>query len=73
MATREERNEFSNIILQLAENLNTDHIDAFVSYCEKINLEVEVGASLINDVLRSYIHEDAQRLNYIAKSSRLPV
>lgn len=72
MATREEKNEFSLIILDRAIQLQTDHLDAMVTYCEEKNLEIEVAAMLVNDVLRSKIEEDAQQLRYIPKSSRLP-
>lgn len=73
MATREERNNFSNMILQRAENLNTDHLDAMVTYCDEMNIEVEIAAGLINDVLRTRLEEDAQELRYIPRSSRLPI
>ena len=73
MATREERNNFSNMILQRAENLNTDHLDAMVTYCDEMNIEVEVAAGLINDVLKTRLEEDAQELRYIPRSSRLPI
>lgn len=72
-ATKEERNSFSNIILERAEILKTDHLDAVVTYCEENNLEIEIAVTLINDVLKSKIHQDAQELRYIPRSARLPV
>lgn len=73
MATREERNNFSNMILQRAETLKTDHFDAMVTYCDEMNLEVEVAAALINDVLRTRLEEDAQEMRYLPRSARLPI
>lgn len=72
-ATKEEKNSFSNLILERAEVLRTDHLDAVVTYCDENNLEIEVAITLINDVLKSKIHEDAQELHYIKRSSQLPV
>lgn len=73
MATREEKNTFSNIILERAEILSTDHLDAMVTYCEDNDLEIEVACTLINEVLKSKIHQDAQTLRYIPKISSLPL
>jgi hypothetical protein len=73
MATREEKNIFSNIILERAEKLNTDHLDAMVTYCEENDLEIDVAATLINEVLKCRLHQDAQQLRYIPKISTLPV
>ena len=61
------------MILQRAENLNTDHLDVMVTYCDEMNIEVEIAAGLINDVLRTRLEEDAQELRYIPRSSRLPI
>lgn len=71
--TKEEKNSFSNLILERAEVLKTDHLDAIVTYCEENNLEIELAVSLINDVLKSRIHQDAQELRYMPRSARLPI
>lgn len=73
MATREEKNLFSTIVLTRAESLNTDCMDAMITYCEEIGLEVEVAAGLVNDVLLSKLEEQAQELGYIEKSAKLPI
>lgn len=73
MATREEKNMFSNIILERALTLSTDHLDAMVTYCEENDLEIEVACTLINEVLKSRIQQDAQDLRYMPKTSRLPL
>lgn len=73
MPTREEKDIFSEMILLRAERLNTDIMDAILTHCEEIGLEVEVAASLVNETLRERISEQAETLNYIEKSSRLPL
>lgn len=73
MATREEKNTFSMMILTRAEQLHTDHMDAIITYCEEVGLEVEIAAGLINDVLLSKIEEEAQQINVIPRSAKLPI
>lgn len=73
MATREEKNTFSMMILTRAEKLETDHMDAILTYCEEMGLEVEIAASLINDVLMAKLEEEAQQINVIPRSAKLPI
>jgi Phage late-transcription coactivator len=73
MATREEKNRFSMMIMERAISHNTDHMDAITSYCEKNNLEIEVAATLINESLKSIIEGEAMELRFIPKGSRLPL
>lgn len=73
MPTREEKDVFSEFILVRAETLRTDIMDAILTHCEEIGLEVEVAASLINETLKERITQEAETLNYIEKSSRLPI
>lgn len=73
MATREERDEFSLMIMSRAEVLETDHMDAMITYCEEVNLEVESAASLVNDVLKAKLEEEAMDLGFIPRMGRLPI
>lgn len=73
MPTREERDDFSILILKRAAYLRTDHIDAIVTYCEEIGLEMEVAATLINEELKARIEEEAEERRIIPKSGRLPL
>jgi len=73
MATRDEKNDFSALILIRAEQYNTDCLDAMVTYCEEIGLEMEVAATLVNDVLKAKLEDAFADLNYIEKSGKLPI
>ena len=73
MPTREEKNEFSEKIMRRMLDLNTDCLDAFVTYCEEVGLEVEVAATLANDILREQLQDAFAELNYIKKSGKLPL
>jgi hypothetical protein len=73
MPTREEKNEFSEKIMLRMQELRTDCLDAMVTYCEEVGLEMEVAATLVNDVLREQLEEAFAELNYLEKSSKLPL
>ena len=73
MASREEKNRFSMMIMEMAIADKIDHMDAIASYCEKNNLEIEVAASLINDALKSIIEGEAMELRYLPRGGKLPL
>ena len=73
MATREEKNRFSMMIMNLAIEEKIDHMDAITTYCERNNLEIEVAASMVNDSLKSIIQGEAMELRYLPRGSKLPL
>ena len=73
MASREEKNRFSMMIMEMALNEKIDHMDAITSYCERNNLEIEVAATLINEALKSIIQSEAMELRYLPRGGRLPL
>ena len=73
MATREEKNNFSMMIMEMALKERIDHMDAIATYCERNNLEIEVAATLINDALKSLIEGEAMELRFLPRGSRLPL
>jgi len=73
MASREEKNNFSMMIMQMAIEEKIDHMDAITTYCERNNLEIEVAATLINESLKSLIEGEAEQLRYLPRSGRLPI
>ena len=73
MPTRQEIKEFSLLIAELASKLKCTHMDAILQHCKETGLEVEVASTLISSALKSKIKEEAQELNLIKKSSKLPI
>ena len=73
MATREEKNNFSMMIMNMALAEKIDHMDAITTYCDRNNLEIEVAATLINDSLKSIIQGEAMELRYLPRGGRLPL
>ena len=54
---------------------NIDMIDAVIVWCERNNFEVETVASLIKDnaVMLSKVTEEAENLNFLKKTAKLPI
>jgi hypothetical protein len=73
MATKDERDAFSTLILARADEYETNCMEAVVNYCEELGLEVESAATLVNDVLKSKLEEEAMVLRYIPRSAKLPL
>jgi hypothetical protein len=49
------------------------YMDAVCWWCEKHEMEIEVAAKLLNTVIKAKLEVEAQDLNYLAKSARLPI
>jgi hypothetical protein len=70
MVSREEKNVFSTMIMEMALKEKIDHMDAITTYCEQNNLEIEVAANLINDSLKSIIESEAMKLKYLPRGKK---
>jgi hypothetical protein len=73
MPTKDEISEFSQKIEKISEELKINYIDSICHHCEKFQMEIEVAATLISAALKAKIKEEAQSLNLIKKSSKLPI
>lgn len=73
MPTKNEIQEFSDTILKLAEESRESIMDTIVGYCEKSGLEVDIASTLISSSLKAKIREEAQELNLLKKTAKLPV
>lgn len=67
--------DFVKEIDKLASVKNLTYFDAVMHYCESNNIEVETAASLIKQsaVLKAKIQLEAENLNLVRKSARLPI
>jgi len=70
--TKEEMKAFAADIEQIVAETDYNYIEAIVEYCNTTGMEIEVASSLVNNNLRSKIENDAQDLNLLPKSARLP-
>lgn len=66
---------FSSDVRRLIEEKKMEYIDAVVYWCETNNCELEYAASLIkkDPFIMSRIQIEAEDLNYLKKSARLPL
>lgn len=73
MPTKDEMLKFAIEIEQLVSKTDYNYIEAIVEYCKKTGLEIEVASTLVNSNLKSKLESDAQDLNLLPKSNRLPI
>jgi hypothetical protein len=65
--------KFSSIIEETVQEKRLSYMDAIVWWCEKNEMEVETAAKLINSIIKEKIKVEAQELNYLEKSAKLPL
>lgn len=67
--------DFVKEIDKLVISKNITFFDAVIYYCEINNMEVETAASLIKQstILKAKIQVEAENLNMVKKSARLPI
>jgi len=73
MPTKEEIRNFSLLIEELARKEKLGLMDAICHHCKETGLEIELAATLISTALKAKLKEEAQSLNLIKKSSKLPI
>jgi hypothetical protein len=67
--------DFVKEITQLVSDKRIGFFDAVIYYCETHNIEVETAASMIKQstLLKSKIQYEAEELNLMRKTARLPI
>ena len=73
MPTKTEINEFSLLIENISYEENLNYIDSIVYQCEQTGMEIEVASSLLTSVLKAKIREEAEEVNLLKKTSKLPI
>lgn len=75
MAVQSRSKEFFEAVDALVWKHDMTYMDAVILYCEKHNIELEAVISLIknNDNLKSKIQMEAEDLNFLPKTARLPI
>lgn len=66
---------FAKDIEGLMKTKKVSIMDAVVLWCEQHDTEIEYAASLIkkNKILKSKVRDQAESLNYLKKTAKLPV
>ena len=73
MPTKDEIRDFSMMIKQLSIDKRIGLMDAICHHCKETQLEIEVAATLLSSALKAEIKEEAQDLNLLKKTSKLPI
>ena len=48
-------------------------MDAVLHYCDQNGMEPETAAQLVNSKLKAQIREEAEELNFLPKTAKLPI
>ena len=64
---------FALIIDELVRTKHLTHMEAIIYYCEQNLMEPEQVTKWIDRSLKEKLQADAEALNYLPKTSRLPV
>jgi len=64
---------FSIAVERFAKEKRCSYMDAVILYAEENNMEVESAARKISQSLKEKIEVEAQDLNFLPKSARLPI
>ena len=73
MPTKDEMFKFQEQIENMVINSDYNYMEAIVDYCDRTGMEIELASSLVNKDLKAKIQIDAQELNMLPKSRRLPI
>jgi hypothetical protein len=73
MPTKTEIAEFSDMISSESSLRTSSIMDTVVAHCESSGMEIDVASSLLSSALKARIREEAQELNLLKKTSKLPI
>lgn len=67
--------DFMVEIEKLVEEKRVDYIDAVVLFCERTGMEIETAAALIKGSakMKAKVQNNAEELNYLPKTRKLPI
>ena len=65
--------QFSLMIEKLSRELKVGMMETVLHYCEREGMEVEAAAKLLNASVKGKVQVEAEDLNYLPKSARLPL
>ena len=60
-------------IEDIVNDTNMSYMDSVLYYCEQNKMEPESAATLITGKLKKKIREEAEELNFIPKTAKLPI
>ena len=67
------KEEFSLKIEKFVREKRCSYLDAIVLFSEQNGIEVESAAQMVNTTIKQKLEVEAQDLNFLPKTARLPV
>jgi len=67
------REKFSLIVEQIVKEKKISYMDAIVWWCEENEFDIQDVNKLISPLIKEKIKVEAENLNFLPKSSRLPI
>ncbi len=65
--------KFMENIEELVQRTKMTYIEAVLYYCEENKLEPETAGQMVGGKLKQHIQEEAEKLNLVQKTSKLPI
>ena len=65
--------EFFTKITEIVNRTKLSYMDAILHYCDQNGMEPETAAKLVNTKLKAQIREEAEVLNFLPKTAKLPI
>ena len=65
--------EFYIKIQELVSETKLSYMDAILHYCDQNGMEPETAAGLVNTKMKAQIREEAELLNFLPKTAKLPL
>jgi len=65
--------DFYTKIQALVNKTNLTYMDAILHYCDINGMEPETAAALVNTKLKAQVREEAENLNFLPKTAKLPL
>ena len=69
----ETKTSFSLQIEEERLRLGASYIDTIVDYCQRKNLDIEAVASVLSPAIKEKIRGEAEQLNLLERTARLPI
>lgn len=66
-------NEFSLYIEERVIAEKIGYMDAVISYCTEVDIEIDSISKLINQSLKEKIRNEAEEFNFLKKTAKLPL
>ena len=65
--------EFFTKITEIVNRTKLSYMDAILHYCDQNGMEPAPAAQLVNTKLKAQIREEAEVLNFLPKTAKLPI